>query len=129
MGPSIWNRLSNDLKFLNTTTLFTQNYKKLVLKKLEGVEHTSTVTFITIIITKTFVIIIIASVTVITFLLFESLLLSLLLLLLLLGFKRIFFFNYHSVHWGTNLPPLKNTPLFYAKPPIEIANCLSPPPF
>ena len=32
LGPSIWNKLSNDLKTLNTATSFTQNYKKLVLK-------------------------------------------------------------------------------------------------
>ena len=31
VGPSIWNKLSNDL---NTATIFTHNYKKLVLKKL-----------------------------------------------------------------------------------------------
>ena len=34
MGPPIWNKLSNDLKILNTTTSFTHNYKKLILKKL-----------------------------------------------------------------------------------------------
>ena len=34
IGPSIWNKLSNDLKFLNTTTLFTHTHKKLILKKL-----------------------------------------------------------------------------------------------
>ena len=39
MGLSIWNKLSNDLKTLNTATSFTHNYKKLVLKKLEQVEH------------------------------------------------------------------------------------------
>ena len=27
MGPSIWNKLSNDLKILNTATSFTQNLK------------------------------------------------------------------------------------------------------
>ena len=31
---SIWNKLSNNLKVLNTTTSFTQNYKRLVLKTL-----------------------------------------------------------------------------------------------
>ena len=35
MGPSIWNKLSNDLKILNTATFFTLNYKKLDLQKLE----------------------------------------------------------------------------------------------
>ena len=35
MGPSVWNKLSNDLKILSTVTSFTHNYKKLVLKKLE----------------------------------------------------------------------------------------------
>ena len=35
MGPSIWNKLSNDLKTLNTATSFNHNYKMLVLKKLE----------------------------------------------------------------------------------------------
>ena len=35
MGPSVWNKLSNDLKILNTVTSSTYNYKKLVLKKLE----------------------------------------------------------------------------------------------
>ena len=34
-GPSVWNKLSNDLKNLNTVTSFTHNYKKLDLKKLE----------------------------------------------------------------------------------------------
>ena len=38
MGPSIWKKLSNDLKILNTTTLFTHNYKKRVLQKPERVE-------------------------------------------------------------------------------------------
>ena len=36
LGPSVWNKLSNDLKILGTTTLFTQNYKKLVLKNLSN---------------------------------------------------------------------------------------------
>ena len=35
LGPSIWNKLSNDLKILNTPTSFTHNYKKVVLKKFE----------------------------------------------------------------------------------------------
>ena len=35
MGQSIWNKLSNDLKILDTATSYTHNYKKLVLKKLE----------------------------------------------------------------------------------------------
>ena len=30
MGSSIWNKLSNDLKILTSTTSFTDNYKKLV---------------------------------------------------------------------------------------------------
>ena len=34
IGPSIWNKLSNNLKVLNTTTSFTHNYKKLVLQSL-----------------------------------------------------------------------------------------------
>ena len=39
MGPSIWNKLCNNLKILNTATPFTHNYKKLHLKQLEQVEH------------------------------------------------------------------------------------------
>ena len=35
MGPSICNKLSNDLKILDPAALFTHNYKKLVIKKLE----------------------------------------------------------------------------------------------
>ena len=35
MGPSIWNKLSNDLKVLSTVTSFTHSYKKIVLKRLE----------------------------------------------------------------------------------------------
>ena len=35
MEQSIWYKLNNDLKILNTVTSSTQNYKKLVLKKLE----------------------------------------------------------------------------------------------
>ena len=34
MGSYIWNILRNDLKMLNTTTSFTCNYKKLILKRL-----------------------------------------------------------------------------------------------
>ena len=34
-GPSIWNKLRNDLNILNIRTSFTHNYKRLVLKKLE----------------------------------------------------------------------------------------------
>ena len=34
IGQSIWNKLSNNLKILNTSTSFTHNYKKLVLQKL-----------------------------------------------------------------------------------------------
>ena len=34
IGPSIWNKLSNNLKVLNTTTLLTHNYKNLVLQTL-----------------------------------------------------------------------------------------------
>ena len=30
IGPSIWHKLSNDMKILNTATSFTYNYKKLV---------------------------------------------------------------------------------------------------
>ena len=30
MGPSIWNKLSSDLKIFNTATLFTHNNKKFV---------------------------------------------------------------------------------------------------
>ena len=30
MGSSIWNKLSNDLKILTSTSSFTHNYKKLV---------------------------------------------------------------------------------------------------
>ena len=33
MRPSTWNNVSNDLKLLSTTTSFTHNYNKLVLKK------------------------------------------------------------------------------------------------
>ena len=32
IGPSIWNKLSNNFKVLNTTTSFIHNYKKLVLQ-------------------------------------------------------------------------------------------------
>ena len=36
LGPSIWNKLSKDIKVLNAPTSITYNYKKLVLmKKLE----------------------------------------------------------------------------------------------
>ena len=35
MGPSIWNKLSNDLKNLDPAALFAYNCKKLVLKKFE----------------------------------------------------------------------------------------------
>ena len=66
MRPSLWNKLSNDLKMLNTATSFTHNYKKLVLKKLERVEHNFNHNSIIIIITKTFIIIIIATITVTT---------------------------------------------------------------
>ena len=37
MGPSIWKKLSNDLKILNPATSFT--HRKLVLKKLELLQH------------------------------------------------------------------------------------------
>ena len=36
MGPSIWNKLSNDLKFLKITTSFTHNYNNLILKNLSN---------------------------------------------------------------------------------------------
>ena len=65
MGPSIWNKSSNDLKLLNTATWFNRNYKKLVLKDLEWVEHNFS--FISVIITETFIIINIASINIITF--------------------------------------------------------------
>ena len=39
IGPSIWNKLSNDMKILNTATSFTYNYKKLVLKKNKWVDY------------------------------------------------------------------------------------------
>ena len=35
LGPSIWKKLSNNLKILNTAISFIHNYEKLVLKKLE----------------------------------------------------------------------------------------------
>ena len=35
MGPYISNKLSNDLKILNTATSFTHDYEKSVLIKLE----------------------------------------------------------------------------------------------
>ena len=35
LGPSIRNKLRNDLKILNTTFSFTHKYKKLVLKKFD----------------------------------------------------------------------------------------------
>ena len=35
MGPSIWNKLINVPKILNTEASFIYNYKKPVLKKLE----------------------------------------------------------------------------------------------
>ena len=34
LGPSIWNNLSNDLEISNNATLFSHDYKKLVLKSL-----------------------------------------------------------------------------------------------
>ena len=34
IGPSIWNKLRNNLQVLNTTAPFTHNYKKLVLQTL-----------------------------------------------------------------------------------------------
>ena len=34
IGPSIWNKLSNNFKVFNTIALFTYNYKKLVLQTL-----------------------------------------------------------------------------------------------
>ena len=33
IGPSIWNKLSNNLKVLSTTASFTHSNKKLVLQK------------------------------------------------------------------------------------------------
>ena len=63
--PTISNKLSNDFKILNTTASFSRNYKKLVFKKLEWSEHNFNISFITIIITKTFIIIIIAIIVVI----------------------------------------------------------------
>ena len=65
MGPSFWNKLSYDLKILNTATSFTHNYKKLNLKKFKKFK-TSVITFIAIIFTKTFIIIV-AIITVIIF--------------------------------------------------------------
>ena len=35
MGPSISNKLSNDLQILSISTSFTHNYEKLVLKSLQ----------------------------------------------------------------------------------------------
>ena len=35
MEPSIWNKLSYDLKILNTPPFLTHNYNELVLKKFE----------------------------------------------------------------------------------------------
>ena len=34
LGPSIWNKLRNDVIILNTVSSFTNNYKKLNLKSL-----------------------------------------------------------------------------------------------
>ena len=34
IGPSLWNKLCNNLKVLNTSTSFTHNYEKLVLQNL-----------------------------------------------------------------------------------------------
>ena len=62
MGLSIWKKLSYDLEILNVATLFSHNCKNLVLKKA-----TSIITFIAIIITKTFIVVIIASIILITF--------------------------------------------------------------
>ena len=39
MGPSVWNKFSNHLKILNTTTSFTHKSRKLVSKKLDWVKH------------------------------------------------------------------------------------------
>ena len=72
MGPSIWNKLSNSLKILNTENELTLDYKKLVLKNLNKWNITSFTTSITIIV--------------------KLLLLSLLLLLLLLLFESLLFF-------------------------------------
>ena len=66
IGPSVWNKLSNDLKILDTVACFAHNYKKLLIKKLEY-NITSIITSITNIITKTFIINIVATITVITF--------------------------------------------------------------
>ena len=67
MGLSIWKKLSYDLEILNVATLFSHNCKNLVLKKAWMSKTTSIITFIAIIITKTFIVVIIASIILITF--------------------------------------------------------------
>ena len=74
MGPSIWNKLSSDLKIFNTATLFTHNNKKFV----------------------NLYFVIIAIITVVTcWILWFSLSLLLLLLLLLLSFQTKTEFIWH----------------------------------
>ena len=74
MGPSIWNKLSSDLKIFNTATLFTHNNKKFV----------------------NLYFVIIAIITVVTcWILWFSLSLLLLLLLLLLSFPTKTEFIWH----------------------------------
>ena len=45
IGPSIWNKLSNNLKVLNTTSSFTHNYEKLVLQTSSAQNSVLIITF------------------------------------------------------------------------------------
>ena len=45
VGPSIWNKWSNNLKVVKTTTSFTHNYKKLVLQNLNEKNSILIITF------------------------------------------------------------------------------------
>ena len=45
IGKSIWNKLSNNFKVLNTTISFTHNYKKLVLQNLSEQNSVLNITF------------------------------------------------------------------------------------
>ena len=45
IGPSIWNKLGNNLKALNTAALYTHNYKNLVLETLSEWNSILIITF------------------------------------------------------------------------------------
>ena len=98
--PSIRNKLSNDLKTLNTTTSFTQNYKKLDLKNLSYHIIISTIIFIIIIISPllSLLLLLLLSLSLSLFLLLLSVLLPLLLLWL---FESLLFLNFPLVDKGS----------------------------